>query len=120
LHVLLVEDDADCAACMALLLRLAGFAVEVAADGSTALAAFHAAPPDVVLMDLRLPDMDGEEVARHLRAIAPIKPLLIALSGIVREKDREQPADELFDHHLVKPVDPDEILALLGDYAESR
>src|SRR5689334_21696079 len=59
LRVLVVEDDSDCAACLALFLRLGGMAAEVAVNGAAALSSVRASRPDVVLMDIGLPDMDG-------------------------------------------------------------
>ncbi|HTU19320.1 MAG TPA: response regulator [Gemmataceae bacterium] len=120
LHVLVVEDDADCAECLAFLLHLGGVAVEIAADGSDALASIQASLPDVVLMDIGLPDMDGYQLARSLRAVATKMPLLIALSGYLEDNDPQRPREEGFDYHFVKPIDPVALLALLDDYAKSQ
>jgi CheY-like chemotaxis protein len=119
LHVLVVEDDPDCAACLALFLRLGGMAAEVAANGAAALSSLRASRPDVVLMDIGLPDMDGYQVARQLGDFVSKKPLLIALTGRAREEDRQSAADEGFDYHFVKPIDPLPLMALLNEYAAS-
>jgi len=116
-RVLVVEDDPDCAACLALLLRLSGMAVEIAADGAAALESIQATQPDVVLMDIGLPDMDGYQVARRLGGLVAKKPLLIALTGRVQEKGRQSSANEDFDYHFVKPIDPAQLVALLTEYA---
>jgi CheY-like chemotaxis protein len=92
-------------------------AVEVAADGAAALESIRATPPDVVLMDIGLPDMDGYQVARRLRGLVSKKPLFIALTGRVQEKGRQSPANEDFDYHFVKPIDPAQLVALLNEYA---
>lgn len=117
LHVLVVEDDPDCAECLALLLRVSGIAVEIAANGSAALASIQACPPDVVLMDIGLPDMNGYQLARCLRDIAVKMPLLVALTGSLEDDAPPHAAQEHFDYHFVKPIDPASILALLNEYA---
>jgi CheY-like chemotaxis protein len=119
LHVLVVEDDPDCAECLAFLLHVGGIAVEIAADGSAALASVQASPPDVVLMDIGLPDMDGYQLARGLRGVAAKRPLLIALTGSLEDNDPQRAAEEGFDYHFTKPVDPDALVVLLEDYASS-
>src|SRR5581483_11287500 len=80
LRVLIVEDDPDTADSMALLLRLYSFDVYVASDGLTALQAAASAQPDVVLLDIGLPKLDGWQLAREIRAVSSSKrPLLIAI-----------------------------------------
>src|SRR5258708_7691026 len=94
LYVLVVEDNRDCADSTALLLRLAGHEAEVAPDGASALRAAAARQPDVVLLDLGLPDMTGWEVARRLKALAGRKgPFIVAVTGWSGEKDRLRSAD---------------------------
>jgi DNA-binding response OmpR family regulator len=119
LRVLVVEDDPDCAACLALFLRFNGVAAEVATNGSAALQSIQVTPPDVVLLDLSLPDMDGYQLARRLRRLSPTMLLLIALTGNVPEKDSAGPSDRRFAYHFVKPVDPFELVACLHNYAKS-
>ena len=115
LRVLLVEDQADCAAGLAMVLRSDGHAVRVAADGPAALDAARAVPPDVVLLDIDLPGgMDGYEVAKRLHEQkAAKKPLLVAVTGLGSEADRRQSAEVGIDLHLVKPADLDALLQLL-------
>jgi CheY-like chemotaxis protein len=114
LRVLVVEDDADTAASVAILLRMDGHEVQVAGDGPNALRAAEASPPDVALLDLWLPGMDGYEVARRLQErAAEKKPLLIAITGCGQEPDRQRSAQAGIDLHLLKPVDPAALQRLL-------
>ncbi len=119
LHVLVVEDNPDCALSLTMILRHNGFAVDVATTGPAALASIQTSSPDVVLMDIALPEMDGFEVAERLRDLPGKKPLLIALTGYGREADRQRSREEGFAYHFVKPADPLEIVALLNDHARS-
>ncbi len=114
LRVLVVEDHADTAASLALLLRLDGHEVRVAPDGPAALRAAHESPPDVALLDIRLPGMDGCDVARRLlERAAEKKPLLVALAGCGREQDRRRAAEAGIDLYLLKPMDPEALRRLL-------
>jgi CheY-like chemotaxis protein len=114
LRVLVVEDDADTADTLALLLRLNGYEVEVAADGSSALQAVRARGPDVVLLDIGLPKMDGWVVARRIREQTSWKkPLLVAVSGYGTQADQRRSQEAGIDLHFVKPVEPPELLRLL-------
>jgi DNA-binding response OmpR family regulator len=115
LRVLVVEDYADCAASMALLLRLSGHDVRVAGDGASALDEAQQFQPDVVLLDIGLPGgMDGYEVAKRLQEhTAEKKPLLVAFTGFGSDADRRHSSEVGIDLHLVKPTDPDNLLRLL-------
>jgi CheY-like chemotaxis protein len=107
LRVLIVEDCEDAAASLALLLRLDGHEVHVAGNGGMALRVAQDWPPDVVLLDIGLPGLDGYEVAKRLRArAAGMKPLLIAITGYGRDEDRRRSAEAGIDLHLLKPADP--------------
>ncbi len=115
-RILVVDDNVDAADTLALLLRVDGHEVRVVYDGEAALAAVAAGPPDVVLMDIGLPRLDGYEVARHLRQQPGLRGLvLIALTGWGQEEDRRRSREAGFDHHLTKPVDPDDLQRLLAD-----
>jgi signal transduction histidine kinase/CheY-like chemotaxis protein len=117
LRLLLVDDDADSLAAMALLLRLWGHGVETARDGPSALAAARAGLPEVVLLDISLPGIDGHEVCRRLRREPGLgRAFLVALTGHAHEDDRRLSSEAGFDEHLVKPVDPDVLKQLLVDY----
>jgi two-component system, OmpR family, response regulator len=114
LHVLLVEDHPDVAASTALLLRYFGHEVTVAGNGGAALEAAKMQMPDAVILDVRLPGMDGCEVARRLLDYYPSKrPLLIAVSGYGGEGQAERCAAAGIERLLLKPVDPDELRLVL-------
>jgi two-component system CheB/CheR fusion protein len=114
-RILLVEDNPDAARSLAILLRLDGHDVRVAADGPQALAAAAEHPPEVVLCDLGLPGMDGYAVATALRGNpATARVRLVALTGYGQEADRRRSAAAGFDLHLTKPVDPAALQQLLA------
>ena len=122
LSVLVVEDNPDTAAILADLLRLCGHRVVVACTAGEALAAADATPPDVALLDMRLPDLDGWQVARQLRAQADgrqKRPFLIAVTGCGTTDDRWRSVDAGVDLHLLKPVDPGLLTGLLARFSES-
>ena len=105
-RILVVDDNVDAAKSLArLLTRLYGQEVRVAHDGPAALAAAGEFRPEVVLLDIGLPGMDGYEVARRLRERPEFEEtLLVALTGWGQEADRERSRAAGFDHHLVKPA----------------
>jgi signal transduction histidine kinase/ActR/RegA family two-component response regulator len=110
-RILAVDDSADAADSLALLLRVQGHDVRVAYEGTTALRIATEFQPDVVLLDIGLPRLDGYEVGRRLREQAGGDHfLLVALTGYGQDEDRQRSAAAGFDAHLVKPVD----LATLG------
>jgi CheY-like chemotaxis protein len=100
---------------MALLLKLSGHEVRVVYDGPAALAEATTFRPDVVLLDIGLPRMDGCEVARRLRQQPGMETVvLVALTGFGQEQDRRRSLEAGFDAHCVKPVDFDVLKALLA------
>jgi CheY-like chemotaxis protein len=104
-RVLLVDDSVDAAEAMSMLLETLGHEVRVMNDGPSALSMVDDFAPDVVILDIGLPGMDGFEVAREMRARAVTKTaLLIALTGYGADSDKQKARDAGFDHHLVKPV----------------
>ena len=106
-----VEDNEDARATMAELLRLSGYAVVEVPDGKSVLDAVLATQPDAVLVDIGLPDIDGYEVARRLRANPSTQSIpLIALTGYGQLRDKEAAVLAGFNLHLVKPVDPASVL----------
>lgn len=114
LRVLVVEDNHDSAEMLSLMLSLSGYETEIAYDGIAALAAAQRFQPQVVLCDIGLPGMTGYEVAEQLRARGGDgQPTLIALSGYGQDEDRRRAIEAGFDHHLVKPVEPHALFALL-------
>src|SRR4051812_5803763 len=103
LRVLIVDDYADCAESMALLLGMYGHEVEVARSGPTALQMAQAGQPDVVLLDIGLPGMSGYDVARELKEQRGEKrPLIIAVTGFGQDADRRRSAELGIDLHMVK------------------
>jgi CheY-like chemotaxis protein len=114
LRVLVVEDNADCAHSEAMLLRLLGHEVEVARDGPTAVALAKRQEPDVVLLDIGLPGIDGWAVAQAIQEHATVKrPFVIAISGFGQKEDLHNSMNVGIDLHLVKPVDPDYLKSVL-------
>jgi len=115
LRVLVVDDNVDAAEMLATLLEMNGYAVRVEFDGASALAAALREPPTVALLDIGLPDMDGHELARRLRAqSATAGAVLVALTGYGQAEDQEQARQAGFNHHMVKPADIDRLLTLLA------
>jgi two-component system CheB/CheR fusion protein len=105
LRVLVVDDNLDAATSLGTLLSLIGHVVTLAPDGPTALALVPAATPDLVLIDIGLPVMDGYALAAALRDGGLDRAALIALTGYAREDDVRRSLAAGFDDHLVKPVD---------------
>jgi CheY-like chemotaxis protein len=113
-HVLVVEDHEDAREAMRCLLEVRGHRVEVVADGPAAVATALGSKPEVVLVDISIPGMDGYEVARQLRASDPGKSMkLVAVTGYDQPAHRKRALESGFDAHLVKPIDPDELYRLL-------
>jgi two-component system, sensor histidine kinase len=116
-RVLLIEDSADARDMLRMMLELAGHVVYDAADGARGLALLTAMRPDAAIIDIGLPGMDGYQVAKQIRQDAHGRDmLLLALSGYDAPADGDR-SENGFDHHLVKPVDPDQLARLLGDGA---
>jgi PAS domain S-box-containing protein len=114
LVVLVVEDNVDTAQSIAEVLAIEGHQVHVATDARSGIAQARELRPDVVLCDIGLPDADGHEVARTLRADGALRATrLIALSGYAQPEDRERAAEAGFDEHVAKPVPIDVLLAAL-------
>ena len=110
LRVLVVDDNVDAARALGRLLELLGHHVAVAHDGPAALATASTVRPELVLLDLGLPGMDGYAVAARLRDAGHHRAALVALTGYGQAEHRQRSSEAGFDHHLVKPVD----FALLG------
>lgn len=110
-RVLVVDDNTDAADTLGELLRANGHDVRLANDGPAALAAVAGFSPDVAILDIGLPTMDGYELARELKRREPAGLKLIALTGYGTATDRERAERAGFDEHLTKPVDPAAILA---------
>ena len=117
LRVLVVEDHVDTAKSMGMVLALYGYDVQVALDSRTALDSLAIDQPDVVLLDLGMPGMNGWELAKRIRE-QPFQKrcFLIAVSGYAREEDRILSEAAGIDLHLAKPVDLDELHRLLSRF----
>jgi PAS domain S-box-containing protein len=114
-RILVVDDNVDSAESLGMLLKLMGNEVALAYDGPSALQTAAALVPDLVLLDLGMPGMDGFEVARRLRALPQLRAaVLVAQTGWAQEEDRRQSREAGFHFHLVKPVDPQELARLVA------
>jgi CheY-like chemotaxis protein len=113
-RVLVVDDNRDAAESLAELLELWGSTVQVAFNGADALSAATGFHPEVVLLDIGLPDTDGYEVARRMRQRKDLQGVLLAaVTGYGQEDDRRRAREAGFDLHLTKPVDPEVLRDLL-------
>ena len=117
-RILVVDDNIDSAESLAMLLEITGNKTFVAHDGAEAVEAIEKHRPEVVLLDIGLPKLDGHEVCRHVRQQPWGKDIvMIALTGWGQEDDRRRSKAAGFNGHLVKPVDYDTLLALLSPSA---
>jgi len=119
-RILIVDDNRDAAASMAMILELMGHQVQTAHDGLAALEAAAAFWPDVILLDIGLPRLNGYEVAREVRQ----QPwggqvILIAVTGWGQEEDKRRALEAGCDYHLTKPIDPDGLAKLLATSSDS-
>ena len=115
-RILIVDDNVDHAESLEMLLSIDGHEVHCAHDGVEALAAAERLRPDVVLLDLGLPLIDGFETCRRIREQPWGKSmLLIAITGWGQDVDRQKSSEAGFDHHLVKPIDSRTLAALVND-----
>src|SRR5579883_2025757 len=114
-RVLIVDDNTDAAQTLSMLMEISGHVVQLCYDGLSALKECETFLPEVVLLDIGLPGLDGLEVARRLRAmnLSP-RPMLVALTGYGQAEDVRRSREAGFDHHLVKPADPQTLTALLA------
>jgi CheY-like chemotaxis protein len=114
-RILVVDDVPDAAASLALVCELYGAEARVARDGLEALATGATFKPDIVLMDISMPNMNGYEAARRLRAEAWGKAVvLIALTGWGRKTDVDAALNAGFDGHVLKPIDADALIDLIA------
>jgi CheY-like chemotaxis protein len=113
--VLIADDNVDFASTLATLLEGHGISTQVVHDGHAAVAAVRARQPELAVLDIGMPGLNGYAVARRLKsdpATAGVR--LVAVTGWGQPADRQAAADAGFDHHLVKPVSSEAIVALLG------
>ena len=112
--ILIIEDNADAREALRVLLELEGHTVEAVEEGQQALEVARAKDPDIALVDIGLPGIDGYEIARRVRARDARRPVLIALTGYGQPEDRRRANEAGFDEMLVKPVDPSAMADLLA------
>ena len=116
-----MDDNRDGADSLAMLLRIMGNDIRTAYDGQEAVDVAEEFRPDVVLLDIGLPKLNGYEACRRIREQPWGKDVvLIALTGWGQEEDRRRSHEAGFDHHLVKPVDPHALMKLLAGLQASR
>jgi len=114
-RVLIVEDSEDASESMAELLRMSGHEVRIAADGAAAVDLVRQFRPDVVFLDIGLPDLDGYEVARRIRQLSGVRqPALIALTGWGQQQDQQSAQMAGIDRHWTKPINPTQMLEFLA------
>lgn len=115
-NVLVVDDVHDIADTTAIMLRLHGHRVRTAYNGREAVSAVGEERPDVVLLDLNMPILDGFDAAREIRQLHPTPPpLLIAVSALARQGLSSDLQASGFDHHITKPADLEALLTLFGE-----
>jgi CheY-like chemotaxis protein len=120
LRILVIDDNDDGRSTMQELLELLGHAVELAEDGASGVEKALACDPDLALVDIGLPKIDGYEVARRIRARPNgARPWLVALTGYGQPDDRRMALEAGFDRHLVKPVSYDDLSNLLREVGGS-
>jgi CheY-like chemotaxis protein len=120
-RVLVVDDNNDAATSLSMLLSMLGYETRAAGDGAAGLEATAAFRPDIVLLDIGMPKLNGCEVARHLRARPGDKDVvLIAVTGWGQAEDKQRILEAGFDYHLVKPVDPTALAKLLASVVRTR
>lgn len=121
LKILVVDDNADAAEMLSMLLEASGHQMLVEHEAQGALARASIELPDVCLLDIGLPDMDGYELARRLRARpGTANAVLIAVTGYGQENDKQNSLAAGFNHHLTKPVDIERLTSLLSEISPSR
>ncbi len=111
---MIVDDNQDAAHSLQILLRHAGYEIQVAHDGPRALEIVRNFRPTVAVLDIGLPHLDGYGLARQLREVVACP--LVALTGYAPE----EAASTIFDRYLLKPVDPDDLLKILGELVRSQ
>ncbi len=120
-RVLVADDNPDGVETLSTLLRMGGYNVTAMLSGKSALAAFMAAPFDIVILDIGMPELSGYDVCQQLRALPNGRAaLVIALTGWGQAKDRQRSQDAGFDAHFVKPVDHEQLIRMLNEHQAMR
>jgi CheY-like chemotaxis protein len=119
-RILVAEDNDDMRAMLRDALVAAGHQVTVASDGTVAVNEFLRGRPDVAIIDIGLPNLDGYQVAQRIRAADVVPPLLIAFTGYGRPEDRERALAAGFIRHVTKPIDPRQLLDVIAEVVNDR
>jgi CheY-like chemotaxis protein len=120
-RVLIVDDNRDATETLEMLLQLWGYEVRSVHSGLSALEVAPEYRPEVVLLDIGLPGMSGYDVAQRLREVPGFSDVvLVAVTGYGQDNDRSRSREAGFDHHLVKPVEPDKLQALIASVSRSQ
>ena len=119
LHVLVVEDDPEINELVGAYARLAGFGYRAALNGDAALTEVRRRRPDVIVLDLMLPDLDGFEICRRIKANAETRDVpVIILTALDNEQARAKGREVGADEYLTKPFDPDRLMRSLNQFAK--
>jgi CheY-like chemotaxis protein len=118
MKVLVADDNRDAALSLGVLLEMSGHEVSIAHDGEEALRIARQAIPDAMILDVGMPRLTGDQVARGVRSEPwGRRVFLVAVTGWGEPDDKERASAAGFDHHFTKPVDVDELEKLLADFA---
>jgi CheY-like chemotaxis protein len=113
--VLVIDDNADAAEMLAWLVRSLGGDARTAHDGPSGIRAAIEFRPDVILLDIGMPEMDGYAVCRGLRALDTRDAYIVALTGFGQDRDKERAMEAGFDAHITKPADPEVLERMLTE-----
>jgi len=120
-RILVVDDNEDQAQSLGMLMRVLGHEIQLAYDGPSAVEAARTFVPDIALIDIGIPGINGYEVARRIREMPHLKNVvLVAQTGWGHDDDRARSRDAGFDHHLIKPLDLAELQRILATGGSSR
>ena len=116
-QILLVDDNTHAADAMGKLLTLVGFNINVVYSGEEALSLVRASKPKIMLLDIRMPEMDGYAVAKEVRADPKLSDItLVALTGFGQEEDKQKAEKAGFNHHITKPATLNDLKTVLTQY----
>lgn len=120
LRVLIADDNEDAADMLAQLVRMRGYQVAVAHDGLEAVSSAASFMPDVALLDIGMPELDGHQVAAELRKERGADVTLVAITGWGDGEAKQRASSAGFDHHLTKPIDLDGLISWLAERSQQK
>lgn len=120
LRVLIADDNEDAADMLAQLVRMRGYQVAVAHDGLEAVSSAASFMPDVALLDIGMPELDGHQVAAELRKERGADVTLVAITGWGDGEAKQRSSTAGFDHHLTKPIDLDGLISWLAERSQQK